>query len=481
MLGSGWAENEIQGTKFGDERFRRVMGETLEAKFSQPNVSFSTMCGNALRQSAGRLLRHPETNATDLLEGHRQATLQRCLGEKTIVVAQDTSSYNYSTHYATEGLGPINDSKKAMGIHQHSALAMTPDRLPLGVVEAHFWARPLEKQAAAQRRKKPIEEKESHRWLRTAKHVEQLFEPHLRQGGEVVVVADREADIFDLLAQERASGLELIIRAAHPRTVKVMDGEVMDGEVMDRSEGATKEPAYCSLLVAAQQGNVLGHYTLRVPGRTQAQDRDATMEMRHCRVEVQPPKAGVGHEEKAVPIQVVSAREIVPEGDPHAPLEWIMITTVNVIDMASARRVLDLYTCRWEIERFHFTLKSGCQAERLQMDDLDTLCNTLSLYLVVAWRLLYVTHLARVMPEIRADQIMDTTELAILNQQSRTPITTISQVVTAIAQLGGFEPYKGGPLPGVKVLWNGLRKLDSMAAGWRLAMESIRTQNVIQA
>lgn len=463
-LERGWAAQEVQGALLRDERFRRVMIEILEARASQIGVSFSSMCGNPLRQAAGRLLRHEDTEPNDLLLGHRQATLNRCLSERTIVVAQDSSSYNYSTHTATTGLGPINDSKTAAGIHQHSALAMTPDKFPLGVVDAHFWARSAEKLTAAQRRKKPIEDKESYRWLRTTKQIEELFAPYLHQGGQVVVVADREADIFELLAQERSAGLELIIRAAQPRRVEV------------RGSGSL-----CSLWEAADQGEGMGEYTLLVSGRTKAQDREATMGLRCSCVKIQPPQGGVGHSKEAIAVRIVHAQEVLPEGSKSKALEWTMITTLEVTDMATARRVLDLYTCRWEIERLHYTLKSGCQAEHLQMDDLDTLCNTLALYLIVAWRLLYVTHLGRVAPETCVEQILAPAEVSVLNQKNRDPILTVSQAIVAIAKLGGFEPYKGGPLPGVKVIWIGLRKLESMAVGWQLAMDSIRTQNVIQA
>jgi len=479
MLDSGWATHEVQGATFADKRFSRVMIEILTAKEAQLGVSFSSACGSALRQAAGRLLRHEETNPTDLLAGHRQATLSRCMGKDTIVVAQDSSSFNYSTHRATSGLGPINDAPNAAGIHQHSALAMTLQRFPLGVVDAHFWARSTEKQTAADRRKKPIEEKESFRWIRTTRHVEQLFGPYLHQGGQVVVVADREADIFDLLADERHSGLNLVIRASHPRNVVITDAPVKDAPVKDASQGSHQDGSCskdgsCSLLEAAKEGELLGSYTICVPGKTKKQDHEAKMELRCCSVEIQPPRNGVGYSKATVPVRVVQAREVTPEGFTGVALEWIMITTLDVANLEAARRVIDLYACRWEIERLHYTLKSGCQAEHLQMDDVDTLCNTLALYLIVAWRLLYVTHLSRVVPDTPVQAMIDEAEVAVLNQQSRTAITTVSQAVMAIAKLGGFEPYKNGPPPGVKVLWLGLRKLEAMAIGWRLAMASIR-------
>ena len=471
MLDSGWAAKEVEGARLVDARFRRVMAQILEAKGADSGASFSAVCGNALRQAAGRFLRHEQTKDEDLLAGHQQATLDRCLGKRTIVVAQDTSSYNYSTHRATTGLGPLNDSAKAAGIHQHSALAMTPQRLPLGVVDVYFWARSqqeLDEEKAAKSKKaadkRPIEDKESFRWIRTKRHIEQLFTPYVQAGGEVVIVADREADIFDFLADERIPGVELVIRAAQPRRVQVCG----------------QDERY-SLLEAAQKGRRLGEYTVQVTGPTRAQDREAKMELASCTIDVLPPTDRKDYTGGPVTLTVVEACEVTPEGFTETPLHWVMITTLDASDFELARRVIDLYTCRWEIERFHFTLKSGCQAERLQMDDYATLCNTLALYLIVAWRLLYITHLARVEPDMPAGEIIDESELAILNQKSRVPVTTVGQAILAIAKLAGFEPYKNGPPPGVKSLWIGLRKLEDMAAGWRLAMSSIRRRDVNQA
>ena len=153
-----WSVREAKCARLVDERYRRVVSDVLSAKLSEADVSFSRACGNALRQAAGRLVRHEEIGPDDLLAGHYEATLERCMGESLIVVAQDSTSYAYSTHTATSGLGPISDSKTAFGIHQHGALAMTEATLPLGVLFAKFWVRPEEGRSRQNRRDVPIEE-----------------------------------------------------------------------------------------------------------------------------------------------------------------------------------------------------------------------------------------------------------------------------------------------------------------------------------
>jgi len=456
----GWASREAAGARLADKRFRRVVAECLAAKFDQSDVSFSQSCGSALRQAAGRLLRNENTTPDDLMAGHGQATLERCMGEPLIVVAQDTTTYSYSTHTATSGLGPINDSDKALGIHQHSALAMTEAGFPLGVVFAKFWTRPAAGVSRHNRRNVPTEEKESFKWIEAADRVEALLAPYIAGGGRVVLAGDRESDVFDLLAKPRRPQMEILIRAAHPRTVVVQSSK-----------------RTCSLLEATEDAASLGRYNVEVPAKQGQAARVALMDLRSAFVLVQPPRNGIGHAAEAAPAWVVTAREVVTAGAQHQPLDWTLTTTLDACGKQAARRVVDLYTCRWQIERLHFTLKSGCKAERLQMDDARTLGNTLALYIVVAWRLLYITHLARVAPETPAGEIIDESERAVLEQHTGKTMATVAQVVVAIAKLVGYEPYANGPPPGVKTIWLGMRKLESMALGWRLAMNFNRVNN----
>lgn len=456
-----WADGETAQARLFDKRYQRVISEFLDAGFSSAGLSFSATCGGSLRQAAGRLVRNEKTNSDDLLHGHKHATLERCMGKQLVVIAQDSTSYNYSSHPATTGLGPLNDKEQILGIHQHAALAMTEDKLPLGIVHAKFWIRPHEKKKTNSRKQVPISEKESYKWIETIEQTQEVLASYLDSGGRGVIVGDRESDIFDLFAAERHENLDLLVRAAHRRKVKVPPSD-----------------EECTLFEAGDVAPVRGEYEIEVCGEDGAPARMAKMQLRSAPVLLKPPIAGVGHTEDSIPVWVVKAVELLPEGSDVTPLLWRLITTREASSMDSARHAVKLYTCRWGIERLHYTLKSGCKAERLQMDDAKTLCNTLALYIIVAWRLLYVTHLARTDPEAPAGQIIDETEQAVLTQMTRKKIETVADVVLAVTKMAGYEPYKNGPPPGVKSLWLGIRMLESMSLGWKLAMTSMRHQKM---
>lgn len=157
-----------------------------------------------------------------------------------------------------------------------------------------------------------------------------------------------------------------------------------------------------------------------------------------------------------------------PEG--QEPIHWVLISTQAVPDLATACAMVEYYSRRWLIERLHFTLKSGLRAERLQIDDATSLGHALAVYYVVAWRLLYLTYLARERPEQPAAEILEADEVEVLGAATKRDVSTIREAVLAIAELGGWQRYRTAPPPGVKSLWIGWITLRGMVHGYRLAL-----------
>ena len=53
----------------------------------------------------------------------------------------------------------------------------------------------------------------------------------------------------------------------------------------------------------------------------------------------------------------------------------------------------------------------------------------------------------------------------------------IAAAVIAIAKLGGYTYYRSAAPPGAKTIWLGLRKLEGILDGYRLAMARIKDLN----
>ena len=141
--------------------------------------------------------------------------------QQTVLCIQDGSDLDYSSLDRCEGLGVIGSNQtgaKSMGLHLHSTLAVTPDGLPLGVLNARCLA-PISKCETDTRRYSdiPIEEKESFAWILGLRDCLEVAEemPHTR----LVSVLDREADFFELFDDQRQNpSVELLVRAKHNRS-----------------------------------------------------------------------------------------------------------------------------------------------------------------------------------------------------------------------------------------------------------------------
>ena len=84
-------------------------------------------------KGAYRLLENPAVDPAVLLAGHVQSTPERAQEVPLVLAVQDTTEPDYTHHPATEGLGPIGNGRGRQML-VHATLAITPDRLPLGLL-----------------------------------------------------------------------------------------------------------------------------------------------------------------------------------------------------------------------------------------------------------------------------------------------------------------------------------------------------------
>jgi hypothetical protein len=450
-----WARTEMASVEVWDQRCRGSLERICEQVLARPEESFSAACGPGLRQAGSRIFGAPQMSEEKMLAGHVGQTARRCQAQAEVIVAQDTTEVNYTTHKGARGLGPINGNPASRGVLLHTALALTPEGVPLGLLSQESWARdPATFGTAVQRRRRPGAEKESQKWLTGWQRVADA----LPDGPRVVLGQDREADGFAFLAAPRPAHIELIVRVGQPRRVEVEAGV----------EGGPR-----NVLAAARQAPVVGQLPVQVPRKPGQPEREAVLELAVSAVRVQAPRRRTAE----VPagtllLWVIRATELAPPAG-CKPIEWILLTTLAVDSFTTASRCVQSYALRWRVERFHYTLKQGCTVERLQFEEAHTLKNALALYSIVAWRLLWLTYTARQQPEAPATEVLPPLELQVLEQTSQAPVTTAREAIRALAQLGGFPTNPSAKEPGVKVLWRGLRRLEAMVEGWLLSLQTL--------
>jgi hypothetical protein len=453
-----WVETELHSPAVKDRRSRQALIRLGQRLAADPHASFSAACGAAGRQAARRLFRRPDTRVTDLLQGHYEQTVRRCAAHPLILVAQDTTELNYTHHPATQDLGPTTHPH-GRGLFGHAALALTPAGEPLGLLHLDLWARPPARGQAATRRQRLTPEKESRKWGDGLASVS----TRLPNAPEVLLIQDREGDVFAFLATPRPSHVQLLVRAAQARKVRVPGPPQGGGD-------AGREPP--TLFAVAAAAAIAGTLIVTLPAKAGREAREAVLTVRVVALELQPPRHGKAAEPKTPqPVWVVHAREEQPPaGLPAAEVvQWVLVSTRPVPDAAAAGALVQYYALRWRIERLHYTLKSGCTVEDLQHETAADLQKALALYYVIAWRLLWLTYVARTEPTSAAGALLTPAELTVLRQQTGQPVGTAQEVVRAVARLAGWQGYRSAPDPGVKMLWLGLRRLTDMVTGWQLA------------
>lgn len=131
---------ELTCIDLGDQRLNRRAGHVLEALWSKPSASIPVACGGwAETKAAYRLFDHEAVSAQQVLEPHYQASAERMREHEVVLCIQDTTELDY-TGQTIEGLGPLNYESR-QGLYLHPTLAVTPDRVCLGVLDAWCWAR----------------------------------------------------------------------------------------------------------------------------------------------------------------------------------------------------------------------------------------------------------------------------------------------------------------------------------------------------
>lgn len=398
-----------------------------------------------------RFWANKDVSAEQILNSHHPSVLKRIGKESVVLMIQDTTDLNFSGLKATSGLGFINQTVQ-QGIKVHSCLAVSGSGEPLGLVGQHTWTRSERSGKSGKRRSKETEEKESQRWLDTLSAAEKGVDETV----SLVHVGDREADIYDLFVQPRRQNSHLLIRAEQNRKVQ-------------------EELGY--LMPMAEHAPVLGECFIELERNPERAARQTTVRVRGIAVTIEVPRHHKRRTQFApVTLNVLLVEELTPP-ETGKPIRWLLLTTLPIDTWEQAWQCVQWYTLRWLIERFHYTLKSGCHIEHLQLETGERLIKALATYSIVAWRLMALTYQARLYPDSPCTQVFTHPEWRLLrrkfepkNRSKRPP--SLRQALRWLAQLGGFLARKGDGEPGLKTLWRGLKVLHHLLEGAQLAAKS---------
>ena len=309
-------------------------------------------------RAAHRFLSSPHVDVACIVDTLAERTAAQCVGRRVLAV-QDTTEINFAGRdRKRRGFGSGGDGKTP-GFFVHPVIAVeVATEAVVGLVDAAIWTRSQHRVTA--RRSRALEEKESARWLLGC----QAAAKRLSAASSVVMVADRESDIYPLFAR-KPERLDLIVRAAQDR------GLAEGGRLFEALKQT--EPMSRSYVRVAPRG----------PGD---KGRIATVELRAAPVRIARPHVASRDLPETVELGLVEAREVdVPAG--KTPLSWRLLTTLPVATAEQANEVVQLYRLRWRIEQTFRALKSdGLGLDHSQVIDAKRMFNLAAIALAAAIR-----------------------------------------------------------------------------------------------
>lgn len=400
--------------------------------------------------AAHRLLSSNDVDAQALLVPHVARTALACQGRR-IVAVQDTTEINFERHrQPCAGLGPTGQGD-IRGFFIHPVVAVdADDEALLGVAGARIWTRAEE--PTPMHRAIPFDRKESRRWLEAAEFAAKHLVPVAKQ---VVVVADREGDIYPMFAR-RPAGIDFVVRANHDRVL---------------AAGGTLHSAPASW-------DVLGRSQVEVASRRIGdKGRTATVALKAGTVTIKRPRGTADRRDPATLTLafVEVAEESAPKGT--EPLLWRLVTTLPVATLVDAQDVVRLYRLRWRIEEvFRVLKKDGLDIEESQLETAGRLFNLAALGLVAAARIIQLVDArdgsSRPATDViepgdieAAAAISATLEGGTKRQKNLYAKGSLAWLSWIAARLGGWNCYYKPPGP--KTMARGLDRLLDRIEGFK--------------
>jgi len=331
-------------------------------------------------------------------------------------------------------------------LEQHTGLAVVPGRGVVGILHQDIHCR-HERQPGETLRQRQARWTEAMVWADAARAVARLD----LGATQLVHVGDRGADRFDFLHACRQLGHDQVVRAMH-----------------DRKASADQR------LWAWLGGQPVGfHDELEVPARRTGKRahgfRQAQLTVRYAPITVPAPLNDPRYADCApIPLWAVYLLEENPPAG-FEPIEWMLLSTLEVAHSAQARIVIGYYRQRWQIEEWHRCLKQGCAIENAQLKTRAALGNLAAVLGVVAVRLLQLRDLSR---DAQTATAPATAHLPALHvkvaahlAQCEAHRLSVQEFWFQLAKLGGWLGRKNDPPPGWLALWHGWRHLDLLAQG----------------
>jgi Transposase DDE domain/Transposase DNA-binding len=451
---------------FGDKRIDKRAKQVLQSLTQGRSSSIRQVTSTEAEQKSFYRLFNNESFSEEKI---KESIVNRC-GEfcaaRHLLCIQDTTEFNLSGQAgrlkSRSGLGKTT-KEGILGFMLHSSIVIDAGKgSALGYSYIKVWDRKQETPDRHERKYQqlPIAEKESYKWIEASESSKKL----LSQAANITIVADRESDIYEMIAAIADEKTQLLIRSNSNR--KIQEGGTLK-EHLD-----AKQEVHC--------------YDLKVRGdvRKNIEKRTAKMELKWSKVSILKPGNCTNKAlSDSTEIYVVEAREQKKTGG----IYWRILTTHAVENAAAAMQIIEWYKQRWYIEQVHRLLKTeGFRIERTQLEQgwairKLTLLAMMAVLRILQMMLAYEDDNEQPIDEVFTKEEQQCLEMINEQQQGKTEKlknpskpNTLKWGTWIIARVGGWKGYASSRKPGPIVLQKGLVKFYHMYQGWLLFKNNIK-------
>ncbi|MBI1782658.1 MAG: IS4 family transposase [Sphingobacteriales bacterium] len=445
---------------FGDKRIEKRAVQALQKLTNGRQSSLRQITqSNAEQKSFYRLFNNENFSEKSIEQSLVKRCAELCKGRHLLCI-QDTTEFNLSSQRGRlkPGSGVGKTSKNdVLGFMLHSSLVVDAKKgnaLGYSYIKTRERKETMPDRHARNYKQLPIEQKESHKWIAATQQSQQL----LQEAESLTIVADREGDIYDLLAAVDGQKMHLVIRSNFNRKI---------------SNGG-KLTAHLNELV------IMHEYLLsvNVDIRKGIDKRTAYMALKWTKVSVM--KSGKTKNRQLAgskEMYVVEAREL----NKVKGIYWRLLTTHPVTNAQEAMQIIEWYKQRWHIEQVHRLLKTeGFRIERSQLEQGWAIRKLTMLAMMATLRILQMMLAYEDEHEQPIDEVFDRDQQQCLSMMNKklegetdklknpAKANTLKWATWIIARLGGWKGYTSQRKPGPIVLQKGLVKFYHMYEGWIL-------------
>lgn len=439
MKNFSW-EKEFFGLEFSDKRLRKRFFNIMEAFSHKPGNSILSTCGSRSQAKAVyRFLSNDELSNEMLLNSISQATIEKIkqVSNEKILLIQDTTELSFGNREGIENMGYYCDSKQK-GMLVHSCVAITQNGLVLGLLHQEYFTRKQIKNTSEtheQRKRKPIEEKESFKWISTLRKCNENLPKEISR----IMICDREGDFYEFFAEAKKQEEKVLVRIFQNRAIK------------------DKKRLFDKLKESPVRGNILVKVSRN--SKEHIPSKIVKMDYHYEKIRIKKPYR---RKEADLEDELELTAIYVHEQNAKNGLYWYLMTNIEINTNKEVEEQIKNYIQRWKIERFHYVLKSGCKIEEKQVRSYEKLKCLTILYSVIALQIMYMTYMGQLCPDLPAELFLDAEEWKVLyftarkNKNAPERNYTIKDMIFDLAALGGLKLAPSDGMPGVKSIWKGL-------------------------